>query len=207
MPGASDAIVGNIGAGTPATGARTARLANGVVGVNAIDIESSITAAADVTSQQLEHRRFVSAPLAATTFSAADGNWTFSCAGSESNTNHNGQLAVEIYLWRPSTGLRVGGTVHVFIGGAIMAATAETAYSGTGVWTATQAILDGDILGFDVHTGFTQSMSTAYTEQFAYDGTTEASTTSCASFVTPPVPLTLFTPTPHADVAMGLRVT
>lgn len=181
----------NIGAGTPAAGARTARDATDVKGTANPDTESSITAAATVAAQQYEHRRFVSRPLAAQTFATADGNWTFSFARSESNTNHNGQIVASVYLWRPSSGLRVG-TIVIVLAGAIMAATAETAETASpSGWTGSQAIQGGDILVFEIDTSFTQAMSTAYTDQFAYNGTTEASTTTCASFIAPPAPLNL----------------
>lgn len=191
-------LVGGVqSTGTEATGNTVARDATDVIGAANPDTESSITAAANTGAQRLGHRRFVSRPLAAHTFAAADGNWTFSYARSESNTNHNGQIRMIIYPWRPSTGLEVGtlgGGDTCLLIGTIMAATAETANSVTGTWSSTgTAILDEDILVFDVYTQFTQGMSSAYTDQFAYDGTTEASTTTCASFVTPPVALTLFT--------------
>jgi hypothetical protein len=189
---------GKVGAGTEATGATTARDATDVIGTANPDTESSVTAAATSGAlQRLGHRRFVSRPLAAQTFAAADGNWTFSCARSQSNTNHVGTSGfptqVWIYLWRPSTGLQVG-TAHVQIATSILAATAETASSTTSIFSGTQAILSGDILVFDVYSEFNQSMATAYTDQFAYNGTVEASTTTCASFISPPSPITLFTP-------------
>lgn len=159
------------------------------------DTESSITAAANQVAQQLEHRRFVSAPLAAHTFDSSDGNWTWSYARSESNTNHNGRLTVVVYAWSPGTGARVGsGSQLASVDGTAMSSTSEVADSKTFTWSAGNpvTIADGDILVFEVNTAFTQGMNVAYTDQFAYDGTTEASTTTCASFVTPPSALTLF---------------
>jgi hypothetical protein len=195
MPSVSPCRPGKLGAGTEATGATTARAADDVIGSANPDTESSITAEATTNPQRLGHRRFVSAPLAAQSFASGDGNWTFSFARSESNTNHNGAINCEVYCWRPSSGAEVGGagagTVITF-NGTTMVATAETAESHTGT-SFSQTIIDGDILVFDVWSSFGQGMSSAYTDQFAYDGTTEASTTTCASFVTPPAPLTLFT--------------
>lgn len=173
-----------------ATGARTARATSDVIG--SLQKSSVITAnPISGSGQAWGHRRFVSAPLAARTFASTDLNWTFSWAAAESNTNHNGLINCGIYLWRPSTGLRVGTLfINLF---ANITATATTAYSSTGTWsTGSQAILDGDLLVFEVSDQFTQSMATAYTSTFFYDGTTEASTTSNAAFVTPPAPLTLF---------------
>lgn len=188
---------GKVGAGTEATGATTARDATDTIGTANPDTKSTVTAAATSGAlQRLGHRRFVSQPLAAQTFAAADGNWTFSYARSESNTNHNGTsgtpISLWVYLWRPTTGLQVG-TAHIQFITTILAATVETADSVTGAFNATQAILDGDILVFDVYSEFNQAMATAYTDTFSYNGATEASTTTCASFVTPPAALTLFT--------------
>ena len=176
-----------------ATGARTARDATDVAGSSSPDLKSTITAVANTTLQNWGHRRFVSRPLAAQTFASTDGNWTFSYARSESNTNHNQQIVLHAYPWRPSTGLRVStGLVNV-TGTEPTAASTEQTESLTAAWSATSVtILDGDILVFEVSTSFTQGMSTAYTDTFNYDGTTEASTTTCASFVTPPAALTLF---------------
>lgn len=182
---------GVLGAGTEATGNTTARDATDVAGTSNPDIESSITAAATTSLQRLGHRRYVSRPLAAQVFPIT-GNWTFSYARSESNTNHNGQIRCQLYCWRPSTGAQVlpGTTIQII--GFAMTATAETADSVTGSASNFQITTqDGDVIVFDVFTQFTQSMTTAYTDQFAYNGTTEASTTTCASFVTPPATLTL----------------
>lgn len=199
MPSNSPAVIGGgvLGTGTEAAGASTARDATDVIGTANPDTESSITSQASSTVvQRLGHRRFVSRPLAATTFADTDGNWTWSYARSQSNTNHNSTSGAPIncigYLWRPSGGTRVGTTVVQFAGTKLLV-TGETADSVIGTWSLTQAILDGDIIVFDVFSLFQQGMATAYTDQFAYDGTTEASTTTCASFITPPAPLTLYT--------------
>jgi hypothetical protein len=187
-----------------ATGARTARDATDVIGT--LQNTSLITAVANLNSQQWGHRRYVSRPLAAQTISAG-GTWTFSLAALESNTSHNGVMGLGVYPWRPSTGALVGTG---FAGlQASLTATGQTAYSVTSTWKNGSSLLDGDILVFDVLDIFTQSMSSAYTSQFAYNGTTEASTTSCASFVSPPAALTLFTAAAAGipDVGMGLRVT
>lgn len=188
---------GVLGTGTEAAGASTARDTSATPGVANPDTESSITAQAAATAQRLGQRRFVSRPLAAVTFAAADGNWTFSYARSQSNTNHNtgvsGPISAGLYLWRPSTGLKVG-TISIGFTGTKLTVTGETADSVTGTWSGTQAILDGDILVLDVFSLFVQGMSTAYTDQFAYNGTTEGSTTTCASFLNSPTLLTLYTP-------------
>ncbi len=177
-----------------AAGARTARNATDVAGTSNPDIESTFTSTANTLAQIWGHRRFVSAPLAAHTFATGDGNWTFSFAALEGSTNHAGVFVCTVYAWDPTGGARRGtGNQLVNQIFASLTATGETAYSSTQVWSTSLTINDGDILVFDVVDSFTQSMATAYTSNFAYNGTTEASTTTCASFVTPPAALTLFT--------------
>lgn len=195
MPSNSPAVIGGgvVGAGTEATGASTARDATDTIGVANPDTESSITAAATTAAQRLGHRRYVSRPLAAQQVSTGSNTWTFSAARSQSNANHNASIRCGVYAWRPSTGAQVGVTIHGGITLATFTGTTETAASATHLENGSVTIQDGDILVFDVYDEFTQGMNVAYTGQFAYDGATEASATTCASFVLSPVALTLFT--------------
>lgn len=193
---------------TDAAGASTARDATDVKGTSNPDIESTFTSGADVlANRKAGHRRFVSRPLAAQTFAAADGNWSFSLAWFESNTNHTsgtGSVRCVGYGWSPSGGVRVGsGTQWVQVTAVTTGgATTETAYTATAnPWATSLTISDGDVLVFDVYSIYTQGMSVAYTESFCYNGTTEASTTTCATFVAPPVPVTLYT-APGPSVAV-----
>lgn len=199
---------GVLGTGTEATGASTARDATDVAG--SAQQAATMTAQAVTGVQRLGLRRFVSRPLAAHTFATADGSWTFSYAGLESNTNHNATFVCAVYVWRPGTGAQVGASwALVTTAGIAPSTTAQAAYSGTGTWNqgggASVTCQDQDILVFDVYDQFNQGMASAYTSTFDYNGTTEASTTSCASFITPPAALTLYT-APVAgspDVAMA----
>jgi hypothetical protein len=196
MPSDSPATFTGAWAGD-AAGALVVRDATDVKGTSNPDIESTITSNADQLLQAWGHRKFVSRPLAAHTFSAADGNWTFSYARSESNLLHNMVIFLQIQSWRPSNGTQVA-TLLTFDGSVTTeptVAATEQAESVT-VTSGSSSIIAGDILVFMVCSQFQQGMSTSYTDQFAYDGTTEASTTTCASFVAPPAPLTLFGGTP-----------
>lgn len=182
--------ISNTGTATTgdATGARTARDATDVAGTSNPDIESTITAVADVNQQLWGHRRFVTRPLAAQ--STPGGTWTFSYARSESNLNHNQAVRCVVYRWRPSDSSQ-SGVLQTFVGAEPTTAATEQAESIPINFPTAETLLDGDLLVFDVTTVFTQGMGTAYTEQFAYNGTTEASTTTCASFITPSAALTL----------------
>lgn len=182
---------GVLGTGTEATGASTARSADDVLGVANPDTKSVITAAANQTAQRLGHRRFCSTPLAAQQLPTT-GNWAHRWSGLESNTNHNGRLWIAKYAWRPGTGAIVGSAQLNLIQ-ALSATTETDSTVGNAVWTTAPLIQDGDILVFDIYSEFTQGMSSAYTDSFCYDGTTEGSTTTAASYCKPPVALTLFT--------------
>lgn len=195
-----------------ATGATTARDATDVIGTANPDIESTITSNADTNTQNWGHRRFVSRPLAAQSIPFNTPiSWHFSYARTESNLNHNQSIRCQVYAWRPSTGARVGSAstnIVEFDGAEPTVAAAEQVENITGlIGSVSLSIQNGDILVFDVGTVFTQGMATAYTESFAYDGTTEASTTTCASFVTPPSALTLAAATTPSLVYADQRIT
>ena len=59
--------------------------------------------------------------------------------------------------------------------------------------TTAVTLQDGDILVFEAWDSCTQGMSTAYTDTYYYDGTTEDSTTTNAAYLLAPVDLALFT--------------
>lgn len=194
MPSNSPAAVAAPGLGGTVTGdasgAATARDATDTVGTNIPDVDTLITANANTSFQLWGHRRFVSRPLAAVTFSSGVGSWTFSAAAAESNAAHNASFTVCIYGWRPSTGAQVGtaGILALPEPG-----TTETALNNAASTLLDATLLDGDVLVFDVFSQFTQSMATAYTDSFSYSGGVEGSTTNNAAFIAPPSPLTLFT--------------
>lgn len=190
-----------------AAGSTTARDATDVAGTSNPDIETTITSNADTLVQNWGLRRFVSRPLAAQTLTAGD-TWTFSYARQESNLNHNQSTTVTVYVWRPSSGLRIGGGSNTGVsvsGGEPTVAATVQAQSTTQVWNSSITLVDGDILVFDVTATFQQSMATAYTDSFEYNGTTEASITTCASFVSPPAALTLFTASAAHSLAVPSR--
>lgn len=186
-----------------ATGARTARDATGTIGT--LQTSSLVTATADQNLQSWGHRRFVSRPLATQTYDNS-GTWTFSYARDESNLLHNQQVTCVLSIWRPSLASTIPSSLQFSLVGTepTVAATVQAesvtfAPGAGGAWP----IVDGDVLHIEFFTQFTQGMSVAYTEDFFYDGTTEASTTSCASFVLAPLPMTLLAPTPPRRSAIA----
>jgi len=193
----------HFGAGTDATGSQTARDSTDTPG--AAQTSAVATAAANTSTQTLQLRRYVSRPLAARTFANADGNWTWDYAALESNTNHKAGFQINVYGWRPSTGAQVG-TGGLVIGTAAPTTTAEAHYNAAAGWGGTSlTIQDGDVLVFEITDNFTQSMGTAYPSTYFYNGTTDASTTNAASYITPPSALTLFSGAPTSLVAAPRR--
>lgn len=193
MPDTGTAFATSAGGGDTtgdASGARTPRDATHIIGTNSPDIESVVTANANQTLQVWGHRRFVTRPLAAFVF---DNTMIWSCAyaRSESNSAHNQRIITTVYGWRPSTGAVIAAGLFQPLGSEPTSAGAEQVETLTGS-SNSGSIQNGDILVFEFSTSFTQSMSTAYTENFAYDGSIEGSTTTCASFISFSTPLQVY---------------
>lgn len=172
------------------SGADTNRVADTTIGAS--QASGVLTTLANTSSQTSLIRRFLSAPLAAQTIAqqAVDS----SAAWAESSLNSDFQPTAAVTLWRPGTGAVVG-LVKSWSWGE--PGTAEAwAVEASGGNSSAQTALDGDILVFEFYRGSgVQGMATAYTNSFFYDGTTEGSSTTAASFVTFPNTLTFYTPT------------
>lgn len=159
--------------------------------------------------------RFVSAPIATQTVSAA--TWTlweataspggFSWPGGYSN----GYREIAIYVWRPSTGARVGfirnGISADFSNniGSTSETTGKTTYSGSAV-----SATSGDVICVEI-IGATDSASGTNTYTWYFDGTTIPSTddtsiASCASSIGTTQTLT-FAPTSTACTVTSKVVT
>lgn len=167
------------------------RDATDVIGTANPDVETLVTATADTSQQAWGHRRFLSRPLAAQTM-AAGATWTFRYARTQSNTAHHQIIRVVVWVWTPSTGTRNGGVGDgaLILGTDSGLAAPAVAEAVAGAWGGTPTtLLDGDLLVFDVSTVFTQTMATAYTDSFSYDGVTEGDPASSASYIAPPVPV------------------
>lgn len=159
-----------------------------------------LTSSASVSTLSYYFTRFCSPPLYGDSASGTLGaptivadTWTFSFAASENNANANFPTTTSgtgpccCYVWRPSTGAKVGNILISASGmGTISeAGTTETALSGTFSGSAV-TVQPGDIICFEVVFTTTQGTATARTDTFFYDGTTEANTASCASFINSP---------------------
>jgi len=175
------------------SGATTNRTMDGTIGSS--QVSQALTTLAQTGAQQNWMTRHISNPLAAQTIAA--GTWTLSAALSQSNTASAVKLELgAIYIWRPGTGTKVGNIFTPAAGSSGPASTAEAAVSATGSG-ASITIQNGDLLVVEVWTSNTQTMATAYTNTFFYDGTTEASSSSCASYLNAPadIPLQPVAPT------------
>lgn len=165
------------------TGADTNRAMTTSIGTAQTSAANSTNAT--TTTQSAWFRRFVSPELGAQ--SLAGIAWTVSIAYSQSNTNSLFAPTYGLWVWRPGTGalvskiLDVGEQPDTFT---TPGSTSEIADSTTNNNGQSVTAQDGDILVLEIwRRGGAQSMATTYTNTFFYDGTTEASTTSNAGFL------------------------
>lgn len=175
-----DTATGTLTLTGSATGAATCRNADLTIGAGPAQT-ATFTANANTTAQVWALRRWVTPPLAAgSCTSAALG---FGCTFVESNTNHNAQPTFVCYFWRPSTGALVGaqGSTVVPVEPGTTASWQSAVASGSSNLTASWS--DGDVLVIELTDPFTQSMAVAYTSSATYDGTTEGSASTPASYL------------------------
>lgn len=114
-------------------------------------------------------------------------------AENESNANANWWInSLNIYVWRPSTGTRVGvvrDAAGTSLGGLEPTATSNIQVSHiTGITSSAVSALSGDVIICEVWVRATQSAAMSYTGTFYYNGTTVTTTentvvTSHASFI------------------------
>jgi hypothetical protein len=191
LPGATD-LETNVPEFT-ASGASTNRTMNNTVG------SSQVTATTGAQSfgtgsTQCWFRRFISEPLNAQSIGA--GTWTMSGAGRETSANANQFMGVGgCWLWRPSTGAIIT-TIFTISGSSTSTepGTTQTAVVGTCTGGAAATALAGDVLVYELWSSGAPSMSGTYTIDVFYDGTTEASTTSCAAFLQAPAAISFQDP-------------
>lgn len=166
-----------------ATGAGSNRVMDASVGTS--QTTQTGNTAASLASQNGWLGRWVSAPIAAQTIAAAQ-SVNLSAAWAESNATSDFIPAVSVCVWRPSTGAKVG-TIFDNVDTALTTepGTTQTAIVvSNGGSSSSVTAQDGDILVVEAWRKLNaQTMATAYTNTFFFDGTTEASATSCASFL------------------------
>jgi hypothetical protein len=148
------------------------------------------TSAANTSANHYYFTRFVSHPLSATTINSGSSSWSYNFAAQESNANANFPVTTSsvissicCYMWRPSTGTRVGFILNGSSSSSYAeATTSESALSGT-FSGASVVIQTGDVLCMEIIFTTTQGSSSNFTQTFYYDGTTTSSTSSNAAFL------------------------
>ena len=150
-------------------GATSIKMMDTVVGLTQTSVGGTSTA---VTTQQKGFiQMFVSPPLVSDQ-TVGGGSWTFCCADKQSNTAMVGWAnMLNLYVWRPSTGARVGtmSDTGTSSGGTVATATTEqvTIYSrGTSAVGASS----GDVIICEVWCSHVQTMATAYRQTLYFDG-------------------------------------
>jgi hypothetical protein len=185
--------IGEQSSSTPnwsATGATTLRTMDTIVGTSQASLAGSSNA---ISTAQNGFLGYFCSPKLSGAQNVSSGSMVFLAAEAESNASSNFCVnGLEIYVWRPSTGAKVG-TVKAFsdtsLGGTepTAASTEQTTYL-TGISTTGVSASNGDVIVCEVWSRHTQGMSTSYTDTFYYDGTTtytaeNSATASCASYI------------------------
>lgn len=148
---------------------------------------AGVTASYGAVSTLVFLARFISPPLnGAQATSGTNEIVTISAAADETSLNANRTFtAAAIYVWRPSTGARIGFLIDNAVAAGTEPGTTETALTKTHACNNVAAS-NGDVVVVEAWSSGTPSMAASYTENWYYDGTTEASITSCAAFISWP---------------------
>lgn len=173
-----------------ATGANTLRTMNTALGTAQASL--AVTTSAATTAQNNFMGFFCSKPLQGNQ-TVGGGNMILNGAENESNANANWWInSLNIYVWRPSTGVKVGtvrDAAGTSLGGTEPTSTANNQVSNiTGITSTAVSALDGDVIICEIWIRATQSAAMSYTGTFFYDGTTVNTTenavvTNHASFI------------------------
>jgi len=150
------------------------------------------TSTGDTNAHNYYCAKFVSNNLNQT--SVAANTWTVEYAAIEANAQANyprsgaGVMYVNCYVWKPSNGTKYG---TILDGNSVSdgeeAGTTQTVISFTFSGSAVSSLTAGDaVIVFEVWAQVTQASTTARLQTFCFDGTTEASTTNEAAFISTP---------------------
>jgi hypothetical protein len=167
-------------------------------------VSKAIATNASTSLQNLYYARFISMPLGSQTISA--NTWDYNFAAQCNNLNANfpvnttGPVYINCYVWRPSTGAKVGTILEGNSASdfaEVSAASAEKVANGT-FSGSSLAIQNDDVLVFEMIFQVTQGSANARTDTVYYDGTTENTTDNTtvsnhASFIQTPQTLSLAT--------------
>ena len=119
---------------------------------------------------------FISPPLD-TAQTVGGGNMTLNVADDENGSGANFWVdSLNIYVWRPSTGAKIGTLRDAADLGGTEGGTSETVTHITGITSTGINALAGDVIVCEVWARSVQSFASSYTVTFYYDGTTENTT-------------------------------
>ncbi len=180
LPGAGTTTTGS--ATTTVTGASTNRSLDNTPGAGQTSVAFASAAA---TAQSQWVRRFCSGPIGGQSLLTTSAGFQLHYAAQQSNTNANFAPGACCVIWRPSTGVVVGRFVDIgAMGlGQALGGTVEAWPGSNSANTTAVTVLDGDIIVVEVWNNNPQGMTTSYTDTFYYDGTTEGSSSTAASFI------------------------
>lgn len=164
-----------------ATGATTLKTMDTTIGVSQSSVSGSTLAQ---TAAQNGWLGFFCSKALSGSQTVGGGTLTLSAAFAQSNANVNlgGPIAsglgtfVEIYVWRPSTGAKVGTVASIKLFSGTEPSSTNTEKVVNGAKTATSSAVnasDGDVVICEIWTAHAQGMATSYTVTYYYDGTTE----------------------------------
>lgn len=163
-----------------ATGANTLKTMYPTIGTAQQSMTG--TTSATTNSQNGFLGFFVSPPLSGAQ-TVGGGSITLATASLEGSTFANFNInSLNIYVWRPSTGTKVG-TVRDASGSSLGGAetgTTETTNYITGITSSAVSAADGDVIICEIWSTFAQGMASGYTVTFYYDGTTAISSDGAA---------------------------
>jgi hypothetical protein len=137
----------------------------------------SATSTATTATQNGLMAMFVSQPMDGAQ-TVGGGTLTFNWADDESNTFMNiGGLYQFAYVWRPSTGQKVGNVCNFSNFGGTEPSSANSEQVGTCSGTSAAIIAsDGDVIVCEIWFIHQQGMASSYISHFYFDGTTENTT-------------------------------
>ena len=164
-----------------ATGATTLRTLSATKGSSQTSLAATSTA---TTAGQSGFYGFWCSPaLDAQTITGLDQGQVIDIvvANAESNLAMNfGNWLPYVYVWRPSTGAKVGELLNVQFGGGLEPSSASSEQVATCQWTgvggSNLTIQAGDVIIVEMWARLFQAMNTSYTGTLYYDGTTENAT-------------------------------
>jgi hypothetical protein len=187
------------------------RLMDTTIGTSQTSI--MIVSNASTSAQNFYFTKFVSLPLNQTNITAQ--TWTYNFAAKEELTTNqfpvsgsSDELYINIYVWRPSTGAKVGTIFDNATAAGVVnepPANTEEAFQTPVTGTAVASAAVGDVIIAEIWFQCTQGSATAGDNFFYFDGTTvttslDTTVSNHASFLETPQNLVFVSPATDMDV-------